>query len=233
MKTAVITGASRRLGLFLVEKLIDQGWQVHALTRSASPELQQLSSKRLHIHEHFSYHYEQIQRCTENLLNTVNELDLLVNNASIYESDDTSQNPDFYLNLFTIHMQFPALLAEKLQGALQRAGGNIVSISDIYADNPREDYSLYCSTKAGLQNLSLSLAKKLAPEVRVNCIQPGPIKFLDEHDQAHKDQVLQQTLVAREGGFGPIFETLQFILNNHYLTGSCIKVDGGRSLVRG
>ena len=235
MPSAMITGASRRLGLYLVEKLLAQGWQVYALTRQASPELKALSSNQnLTIYEHENYTFS----CLEKLagpLNNLASLDVLINNASIYEADNKGENNsgEFYQNLFFIHMQMPAWLAEKLTGALTTARGNIISITDIYADNPKADSSLYCSTKAGLQNLSLGLAKKLAPLVRVNCIQPGPIKFLDEHSDTHKQQVLAETLVAEEGGFEPVFKTVQFILDNHYLTGGCIKVDGGRSLMRG
>ncbi|WP_370980802.1 SDR family NAD(P)-dependent oxidoreductase [Agaribacterium sp. ZY112] len=235
MKTAIITGASRRLGLFLCQQLLDAGWQVEAMTRSASEELQQLACSQLHIHEHFSYDNEQIERVSNALKKRCKSLDLLINNASIYEADEQHEEEylSFYQRLFAIHMQLPALLAKDLETALKKAKGNIISITDIYADNPSAPSSLYCSTKAGLQNLSLGLAKKLAPEVRVNCIQPGPIKFLDEHSEAHKEQVLSETLLASEGGFGPIYETVSFILNNHYLSGSCIKVDGGRSLMRG
>ena len=108
-----------------------------------------------------------------------------------------------------------------------------MSITDIFSDNPHPAFSMYCSTKAGLQNLTLAAAKKFAPEVRANCIQPGPIQFLPTHTEEQKAQVLSETLLPFEGGFGPVFKALKFIVDNPYVTGSCIKVDGGRSIVRG
>ena len=231
MPTALITGASRRLGLYLCEHLLDDGWQVYGLTRSASSELKSLARDALHIYELERYEPASVERACAELSAEIGELTLLLNNASIYEPDES--RADFYEALFFIHMQLPAMLIDAFSGILKRSRGNIVSITDIYADNPNADYNLYCSTKAGLQALTLGCAKKLAPQVRANCIQPGPIKFLSEHDEDYKKQVLAETLLQSEGGFDPIYKTLKFILDNPYLTGTCIKVDGGRSLVRG
>ncbi len=234
-QTAMITGASRRLGLYLCEHLLAQGWRVHAITREASEDLLRLQSERLFIHTLGNYDARAIDRCIAEFRQHSHRLDLLVNNASIYENDSglMSQGVTFYEALTFVHMTMPALLVSALISELSEAQGNIVSITDIYADNPNPEYSLYCSTKAGLQNLTLGFAKKFAPKVRANCIQPGPIKFLPSHDDAHQQQVLSETLLASEGGFAPVLQTLTFILNNTYLTGTCIKVDGGRSLVRG
>ena len=130
-------------------------------------------------------------------------------------------------------MTMPALLMNALQPSLSEAKGNIISITDIYSDNPNPEFSLYCSTKAGLKSLTLSAAKKWAPQIRANCIQPGPLKFLPSHSEAEKDKVIKETLLPFEGGFDPVFKTVEFIIDNDYLTGQCINVDGGRSLVRG
>ena len=235
MKTALISGTSRRLGLYLTENLLKDGWYVHAVTRHSSPELLALDCEQLHIHELGEYSEVRVERFIAHLRQSCSTLDLLINNASIYMKDDQlmAQGPQFYQSLTFIHMMLPTLLVSGLIDHLNEAKGNIVSITDIYADNPNADYSLYCSTKAGLQNLTLGFAKKFAPKLRANCIQPGPIKFLDEHDEAYKAQILKETPLGIEGGFDPIYKTLQFILNNPYITGACIKVDGGRSLVRG
>jgi len=235
MKKAIVTGASRRLGLYITEALLKRDWQVHAVTRIGSKALRSLNNEHLIIHEIQSYDRDSTLKFISEFRKFSTELDLLVNNASVYEKDIAIVNrgPEFYEELFFIHMMFPGLLINGLTRPLANAKGNIVSITDIYADNPNPEYSFYCSTKAGLQNLTIGAAKKYAPHIRANCIQPGPIKFLDDHSEEHKADVLSETLLNFEGGFGPIVETLEFILANNYLTGQCIKVDGGRSLVRG
>ena len=235
MNKVLITGASRRLGLFLTEQFLAENWQVHALTRHASPELNKLSCSHLTLHEIGNYDEQSVQHFISSYQLQNDTLDLVLHNASIYETDDSLsiRGPEFYLALMHIHMMLPALLTHGLLPELKAVNGNIISITDIYADNPNPDYGLYCSTKAGLQSLTLGFAKKFAPEIRANCIQPGPIKFLDNHSDKHKSNVLRETLLATEGGFEPIYKTVKFILDNNYVTGDCIKVDGGRSLVRG
>jgi len=250
MRHVLITGASQRLGLYITEYFLQCGWQVHAVTRHASNALQALNCDALNIYELTDYTPDNTVKFIEQFKKNHSSLDLLINNASIYLPDtmpppasSLHETPTkgvyahletnvFYQKLVFIHMQLPALLMNGLSTLVEKAKGNLISITDIYTLNPNESYSLYCSTKAGLQNLTLSMAKKLAPNVRANCILPGPIKFLDSHDDQHKTHVMKETLLSFEGGFDPICKTIQFILDNTYITGECIKVDGGRSLIR-
>lgn len=238
-KTAIITGAGRRLGLFVVERLIHAGWHVHALTRKMTDGLIVINSERLYVHELGSY-------TTKDVIGAINTIrtkqqgqpvHLLLNNASIFENDAqvAHKGVSSYEAMIFVHMIMPSLLAEGLLDALsdENNPGNIISITDIYATNPNPAYALYCTTKAGLESLSAGFAKKYAPGIRANSIQPGPIKFLPEHDALHQQKVLAETLLPYEGGFLPIYQTIEFILDNRYLTGSVIKVDGGRSLMRG
>ena len=64
----------------------------------------------------------------------------------------------------------------------------------------------------------------------MNTIEPGPILFLDEHDANTRAAILGRTPLAREGGLEPIWQAVQFLWRDTYLTGAAIKVDGGRSL---
>lgn len=238
-KTAVITGAGRRLGLFVVERLIDAGWHVHVLTRKNTSGLMEVASEHLYVHELGFYTTKSVMRAIDAIRTKQqgSPIHLLLNNASIFENDAQVANKDVssYEAMIFVHMIMPSLLAEGLLDELSNEDtpGNIISITDIYAANPNPAYSLYCSTKAGLESLSCGFAKKYAPGIRVNSIQPGPIKFLPEHDTLHQEKVLAETLLPYEGGFFPIYQAIEFVLNNRYLTGSAIKVDGGRSLVRG
>ena len=238
-KTAVITGAGRRLGLFVVEHLLDAGWHVHALTRKNTSALMGMTSEHLYVHELETYTTNNVMRAIDAVRTQQqgSPIHLLLNNASIFENDAQVAHKGIssYEAMVFVHMIMPSLLIEGLRDDLfdTAAPGNVISITDIYATNPNPAYSLYCSTKAGLESLNYGFAKKYAPGIRANAIQPGPIKFLPEHDVSHKEKVLAETLLPYEGGFLPIYQTIEFILGNRYLTGSAIKVDGGRSLVRG
>jgi dihydromonapterin reductase/dihydrofolate reductase len=104
----------------------------------------------------------------------------------------------------------------------------MVAITDIYADIPNERFAAYCVSKAGLQNWALSMAQRLAGKVRVNVIQPGPIQFLPEHDEAYRATVLSQSLIRRELGYDAIVEACAYLLSAKALTGTQMRVDGGR-----
>ena len=237
-KTVLITGAGRRLGLFLTEAFLIANWRVIAFTRhNHSKEFATLKSDQLRVIELGNYAQEDVQSAIKQVLARYPKLDALVHNASIYEADALHETDlfDFYERLFHVHMRVPVLINDALASHLydEKKPGSIIHITDIYADNPNPDYAWYCSTKAGLESLSKSYAKKLAPGVRVNTIQPGPIKFLAEHTGDHKDQVLNETLLAHEGGFLPIYKAIMALIDNPYMTGTSIKVDGGRALKRG
>jgi len=235
MKTAVITGTSQRLGLHLCEQLLKRGWKVVAITRAASERLSELQSPSLTVIPIGDYNAKSIKQAICDIESQVDSLDLLINNASIFKTDTfiSSDSAISYEDLTFIHMQMPFILMNALQPLLTKNEGNIISITDIYSDNPNSEFSLYCSTKAGLKSLTLSAAKKWAPRIRANCIQPGPLKFLPSHTQIEKEKVMQETLLPFEGGFDPVFKTVEFIIDNNYITGQCINIDGGRSLVRG
>lgn len=230
---ALVTGAGRRLGLHMTRSLLSQGWKVIALTRSVNKELQALAQDSLHCIEVNPFDVTSVKSAIEQVKHHSSQLDFILHNASVYEkdSDHSEDMAEFYDRLYQIHMKLPAMLNDAFADYLQRgAQSNIVHITDIYADNPNADYALYCSTKAGSENLMKSFAKRLAPQVRVNAIQPGPIKFLETHSNSDKSQVLAQTLLAEEGGFEALEKAIYAIIDNHYMTASVVRVDGGRAL---
>ncbi len=235
--TAIITGASQRLGLHLTRTLLDSNWRVVALTRRSSPQLDALQCENLTIERCLDLDNPQLEQTLMALAARYPAIDLMVHNASRYEKDPQAGEAieAFYTSFYRIHMLLPAILNRAFRQSLLNGvshNPNIIHITDIYAENPSAEYALYCSTKAGLENLMKGFAKQFAPAIRVNSILPGPIKFLPEQTEEHKQKVFSQSLLAFEAGFEPISQTVQFIIENPFLTGSSIKVDGGRSIAR-
>lgn len=232
---AVITGASRRLGLHMTKSLLQQGWRVIVLTRVCEGELAAIDNDNLQCIECDALNDDSVSAAIGAIKQATQYLDLLLHNASIYEkdADHADAQASFYDDLYAIHMKLPARLNVALANLLKqsiREQGNVIHITDIYVDNPNPDYALYCSTKAGSENLMKSFAKQLAPKVRVNAIQPGPVKFLPEHSSDEQAKVLAETLLAVEGGFEALEKAIYAILDNHYMTASVVRVDGGRAL---
>ncbi len=224
------------MGLFLSQHALQSGAHVYAVTRTITNELQDLAASydRLTVIEIEDYTYDSIANISTYM--TQNPVDMIINNASMYENDQPfpEMKGDQYQAFFNVHMMFPAALCEAYFNSCKNSehNGNIINMTDIFAERPSPKSALYCSTKAGLESLTKSMAVKYAPILRVNSIQPGPVKFLPEHDADYRQNVLSQTLIPKEAGFTPILQAVEFILDNDFVTGTSIKVDGGRSLAR-
>ncbi len=239
MKTIAITGCARRFGFSLVSHFLTKGWQVVAISRKPSNDLLALKSEfhaNLSLINCQTYDVNGANSVLQQ--NNLQDADVLINNASYYE-DDGVEIEDVARKLqmfFDVHMLFPTLLAESFCRSSKNVAPTnervVINITDIFAENPAKPSGHYCSTKAGLESLTQSLAKKYAPNIRVNSIQPGPVKFLPSHSQSAIDRVLSETLLASEGGFDVLINAVEFILGNHYVTGSAIKIDGGRAINR-
>ena len=232
-KTAVITGAGRRFGFELAKALLTEGYQLFAhynSSRDGIDELEALGAQG--VQADFTNIYS-IQAMVRTISSATDSVDLLVNNASCFFDNETVDNDNNALAaVFQVHGMAPYLLISGLQRQLSHSeNGLIVNITDIYADRPSTDYIAYCAAKAGLANMTQAFAKSLAPSVRVNAIQPGPILFLPEHDKEHRMQVMDDTPLRVEGGLEPMIETVRFLRDNPFITGESIKVDGGRGLM--
>ncbi|MDQ7049979.1 MAG: SDR family NAD(P)-dependent oxidoreductase [Enterobacterales bacterium] len=233
MASIVITGSSQRLGLFLVQHYIAQGDKVFAVTRKSSEQLLNINSDQLTIIEIDQYSEQAAINAAEKIAQSETSIELLVNNASAFFKD-TQQSDEgaLFTQSFNTHMLFPLCLTSQLSPLLKQKGnaGVVINITDIYSTQPKTEHALYCSSKAGMSNLSMGLAKRYAGLIRVNSIAPGPIKFLDSHSEQQKQDIMAQAIIKQEGGFESILKTIEFIRSNDYLTGITINVDGGRSI---
>lgn len=234
MKYAFISGIGHRLGFYLANQLIDQGYQVIGQYRTQRDSLQQLQAKGVKLYQSDFTQFDSLCGLAQEL-QSIEQLDVLIHNASAFysASDDIRQQAKDMADFAAVHMQAPLVLTEALQKALKSSdNGCMVALTDIYIHHPNPTLHAYCATKAGLDNLMQSYALRLAPDVRVNCIEPGPILFLDHHDENYRQDILSRTPLAREGGLEPIWQALAMIIENRYLTGARIAVDGGRSVTQ-
>lgn len=230
---ALVTGCGRRLGFYLCERLLAAGWQVAGSYRTERPELARLREAGAELWQTDFTRLEEVAQLAQAVAS--GGLDLLVHNASGFEigSPDPAEEAHQFERFFRVHMQAPHLLNRLLSESLAREGrGLIVHITDIYIHAPPPELAAYVATKAGAHALAMSAARELAPGVRVNTIEPGPILFLDEHGEAWRQEVLSRTPLAKEGGLEPIWQALEMVMANDYMTGASLRVDGGRALAR-
>ncbi|CCK76911.1 Putative short chain dehydrogenase/reductase family protein [Oleispira antarctica RB-8] len=235
--TILITGAGKRLGLFLTQHYLSAGWRVIAHYNSANEmplaECDKWSKKGCYI----ALQADLTSAMQVNaLVADINQLDWpldgVIYNASYFTADDPQasllERWQVQQDMIAVHVLSVDALTNGLMTSYQ-ANASIVAITDIYAEKPNQRFASYCAAKAGLQNLCLSYSQRLAPRVRVNIIQPGPIQFLSEHSEAYRKKVLSQSLLKSELGYGAILQGIEYLQQAEAVTGSILKVDGGRA----
>ena len=162
-------------------------------------------------------------------------LDALVNNASsFYPTPLGSLNARAWHDLIGTNLKAPLFLAQAAARELKKRRGAIVNIVDIHAEIPLKDYVIYTIAKGGLAALTRSLARELAPAVRVNGVAPGPILWPEAgiwQNPQTRNAIIDRTLLKRMGEPDDIARTVEFLVADApYVTGQIIAVDGGRSL---
>ena len=102
---------------------------------------------------------------------------------------------------------------------------------DLLAERPWPQYLAYSTSKAALLNLTLGLARELAPEVTLNGIAPGVVEWPNNYPEVEKEKYLKRVPLGRAGTPRDVAETVHFLVTaGSYITGQIIHLDGGRSI---
>jgi pteridine reductase len=133
--------------------------------------------------------------------------------------------------MMAIHFESPLLLCKGFAPLLRSARGHVVNMLDLLAERPWPKYAAYCASKSALWNLTLSLARELAPDVTVNGIAPGVVEWPDGYPEEERQKYLKRVPLARPGKPQDVAETVHFLCTaGTYITGQVIRLDGGRSI---
>jgi len=238
---ALITGAARRIGETIARQLWQQGYRViihcHHSTEAAAllaDELNGLKPASASVLQADLNDSQQVSDLADQALACWGQIDLLVNNASSFYPTPLEQSTDQQWNdLINSNVKAAYFLSAKLAETLKQQRGSIINLVDIHAQRALPGYPIYSIAKAGLQMMTLSLAKELAPEVRVNGVAPGPILWPEEDaaiSPEEQNAILEKTLLKRAGTAEDIAETVLFLAAQNFITGQIIAVDGGKSL---
>lgn len=165
---------------------------------------------------------------------TFGGLDVLLNNASsFYPTPVGDITEKDWTDLMGSNLKAPMFLSQAAAPELKKRRGCIINITDIHADRPMKSYVVYSVAKAGLVGLTKSMARELAPEVRVNGIAPGPIMWPEgdsNFDEVSRQRIVSHTMLKRAGDPHDIALAVRFFaMDTHYVTGQILAVDGGRS----
>ncbi|MBA3537519.1 MAG: pteridine reductase [Tatlockia sp.] len=240
-KVALITGAARRIGAAIACQLHQAGFRVLIHCHHSLVEAQQLA-ETLNQQRLQSAQVLQQDLCAANASNLLidatlafgGRLDVLVNNASIFERTNFSRfNETNWDNLFAANVRAPFLLSLAARPHLAMQEGVIVNITDIHAEKPLKGYAEYCQSKAALVMQTKALAREFAPEIRVNAVAPGAIVWPEHANLVSKEEqaeIIAKTPLKRKGQPQYIAQAVVALVENTFITGQILKVDGGRSI---
>ncbi|MFC0268774.1 dihydromonapterin reductase [Kushneria aurantia] len=228
----LITGGAQRLGRYCAERLYDDGHPVIITYRRERPAVEALRRRGITaLYADFASE-AGIMTFIEHLKSTVPALRAIIHNASHWQPDgeDEPHAAGFEL-MFRVHMQAPYLISlhgRALLEACSEPMRDIIHITDYSAAHGSHRHIAYAATKAGLENLTLSLAGLLAPAIKVNGVAPAGIMLNDSDDDAYLEHLNRRAVLPAVPGPGVIWQSVRYLLDNPFVTGTTLAVDGGR-----
>jgi len=234
-RVALVTGAGLRVGRAIAVALGGRGMRV-AIHYNASDDGARETLRQVEaaggsgaIVSADLTNADAAPRLVESVASTLGGLDVLVNSAAVMIRTPFGEvEPQQWDRIMALNVRAPFFLAQAAAPLLRAAHGAIVNIADLAAFETWPAYLPHGLSKAAVVYLTKSLARVLAPEIRVGGIAPGTVLLPDNWDQASADHLRATTPLARNGDPSDVTRTVLFILDSDYLTGETIIVDGGR-----
>jgi pteridine reductase len=245
-RVALVTGSGKqRVGWYVADALARRGFAlvIHYHTSAAEAE-ETAAGFRTHGVEVVTLRAdlrseEEVRVMFQATLAHFGRLDILVNCAAVWKAKRLEEvTARDVREHFEVNVLGTFLCARQAGLAMvgQAEGGCIVNLGDWGEARPYTDYAAYFATKGAIPTLTRSLAVELGtrnPRVRVNAILPGPVLLPPDMPEESRRRVIESMLVKREGRPENIAQTVLFFLDNEFVTGACLPVDGGRSIYAG
>ncbi|MFJ2465273.1 dihydromonapterin reductase [Pseudomonas sp. NPDC087615] len=225
----LITGAGQRVGLHCAQRLLADGHAVIFSYRSERPGVQVLRDLgATGVFADFSSEAGILAFIAE-LKTHTDSLRAIVHNASEWLAETPDNEAEALTRMFNVHMLAPYLINLHCADLLtQSTPADIIHISDDVTRKGSSKHIGYCATKAGLDSLTLSFAARYAPAIKVNGIAPALLLFNPDDDAAYRAKALAKSALGIEPGSEVIYQSLRYLLDNPYVTGTTLTVNGGR-----
>lgn len=238
-KVAMITGGAR-IGQVVARELASRGCSLALIYKSSREAAEQTASMarvagvKAAVLRADAVDESQVRAAVAEAVKSLGRLDILINMASLYVKTPNPSGSDWSAALDTNAKSvflFSTCVAPEMK---KTGGGRIVNFSDWLPASGRphyKDYTPYYTSKAAVAALTQSLALELAPDILVNAIAPGPILAPPDLTPEENARVIEATALAKWGGAGEIAKAVLFLVDTDFVTGECIRVDGGRHLL--
>jgi pteridine reductase len=242
-RVAVVTGSGkRRVGWHVAAALAQRGYSIAVHYRTSAQEAQQSVEEfrqlgvRVEAFLADLAEEESVRSLVDHVLAAFGSIDVLVNCAAVWhrkrleEVTASDVRRHFEVNALGTFLccQHAGLAMVK-----QPDGGCIVNFGDWAGARPYLNYAAYFPSKGAVTAMTRSLAVELAsrnPRVRVNCVLPGPVMLPADLPEHEKRQAIEATLVKHEGSPQNVAQAVLALIDNDFITGVCLPVDGGRTI---
>lgn len=242
-KVALITGAGKkRLGYHIGLEVARRGWAIALHHHSLSPEAADIADE-LHsmgvpvlLLRGDLGSESKVKEIVAEALSHFGRIDLLVNTASVWASRRLEEiTEESLLSNFRVNTLSTFLMSKEagLIMAGQPEGGSIITFGDWAIQRPYLDYADYFVSKGAIPTLTVVLAKELAarnPRIRVNCVQPGPVMVPGSVSAEDQAAIVEATVLQRLGAPENVVSAVFALVDNDFITGQCLTVDGGRTI---
>lgn len=232
-KTALVTGGAKRIGRCIALALGAEGMRV-AVHHRSSPEEAAATAREIGDALPFQADLTDaadIERLVGEVTSSLGDLRVLINSASVFEPSPWPLTDEAWERNVAIHMTAPMRLVRAATPGLQRERGVVVNIIDAVWSRPSwPRHTAYCVSKAGLAALTQSLARALAPEIRVVGVAPGAVLPPDDYSGSQRDAAVRRVPLVRWGTPDDVAQAVVALARSDYITGQILAVDGGQSI---
>lgn len=236
-RTALITGAPKRMGHSLAEHLAVSGWNIIIHFNSSEQPAEELENSLSSKYPNQKFHRIKANFSNENevgqlipsVVSKFGVFELLVNNASVFTPGRLKETDNHLFNKqMDINLKAPFLLMRDFAVFCKK--GNIINFVDTRISTNKSSHAAYSLSKKGLWELTKMAALEFAPAIRVNAIAPGVTLPPEDKDENYLNKLAENIPMKKPGGVAPILKSVDFILRNDHLTGQLIYADGGENL---
>ena len=236
-KKIIVTGAANRIGRSIALELASYDTQIvvhysksFVAAKKLKIELEDLGSM-VHLLKADLNNLKQTRRVISYAHKKMKGLDCLVNNASIFENDElTNFSEKSFLKHISVNLKAPAILTQNFAKVNKGSSGNIVNIIDQRVEKLTPFFFSYTLSKSSLATLTKTSAMKLAPNIRVNAVSPGPTLKNKRQSEKHFKKQWQSTILKKKVDTKNVSSAVKFLINNNNITGQIINVDSGQRL---
>ena len=236
-KKIVITGGANRIGRSIALELANYDTQIvihysksFSAAKKLKIELENLGSI-VHLVKADLNNFKQTQRIISFAYKKMKGINCLVNNASIFENDNLFNFSDkSFIKHINVNLKAPAILIRDFSKKFKGKDGNIVNIIDQRVEKLTPFFFSYTLSKSSLATLTKTAAMKLAPNIRVNAVSPGPTLKNKRQSKKHFKKQWKSTILKKKVDTKNVSSAVKFLINNNNITGQIINVDSGQRL---